>query len=136
MFLSKIGVEVKKATKNDIRSTGCQKGNVSHKYFYLLFNSVTQSFLLSHEAQIILQLAARKTHPRAYQCIWDNYIDRICNKISFYCFCQYRLFIDTCASKNVIVSKNVIFYLLDIWYAEAVIHTKYLFISYFFSFNE
>ena len=32
------------------------------------------SFLVSHEALTVLQRTIRNTYPRAYQCIWDNYI--------------------------------------------------------------
>ena len=40
-------------------------------YFFLKLDLF---FLVSHETLIILERAARKTHPRASLCIWDNYI--------------------------------------------------------------
>ena len=38
------------------------------------FWQLNLSFLVSHVALIILYKATIKTHPRAYQCIWGNYI--------------------------------------------------------------
>ena len=60
-----------KMTKNDIEKRACsQKSDVpqatSFMYFLLYLNL---SFLVSHEALIILQPGTRKTLPRAYQCI-------------------------------------------------------------------
>ena len=76
-FLHKIEVETKKNKKwHKKEDPQPKKWCSSHKCFYVLF-SITPSFLLGlswHETLIILQPAARETHARAYQCIWDNYI--------------------------------------------------------------
>ena len=52
----------------------------------MYFFSVTQSFLLSSGALIILPPATRETHPSVYQCIWDNKImlaKKCCNSTTF-----------------------------------------------------
>ena len=64
-------VREKSRRKNDIEKRACcQKSDVpqttSFMYFLLYLNL---SFLVSHEALIILQPGTRKTLPRAYQCI-------------------------------------------------------------------
>ena len=103
-----------------------KKWCLSNNFFYALF-SATPSFLLSsHEALIILQQATKKTHLRAHQCIWDNYVtfaQKYYNPIT----CQYWLFIHTCVPKNAIVSEDAISTTFDItWCAEAAIYSNNL----------
>ena len=82
------------------------------------------------EALRMLQRATRKTHPRAYQCIWDNYVIlplKYCNSTTLSIWVVYA-----CVSKNAIVSKDVIFYLLRynmiLWSSH--IYKKYYFLSF------
>ena len=86
--------------------------------------------MVSHEALIILQWATRKTHPRAYQCIWDNYIIFARKILLFLCFVNIGCL---CVSKNAVVSKDEFFYLLSYnmicWFSH--IYKK----SYFLSFS-
>ena len=82
------------------------------------------------EALRMLRQATRKTHPRAYQCIWDNYVIlplKYCNSTTLSIWVVYA-----CVSKNAIVSKDVIFYPLRynmiLWSSH--IYKKYYFLSF------
>ena len=82
------------------------------------------------EALRMLQRATRKTHPRAYQCIWDNYVIlplKYCNSTTLSIWVVYA-----CVSKNAIVSKDVIFYLLryNMIHWSSHIYKKYSFLSF------
>ena len=69
---------------------------------YFFCNSIFSSRFTASE---------KKTHPRAYQCIWDNYII-LAQKCYNSTTCQCGLLIHKCVSKSAIVSKDAIFYLL------------------------
>ena len=75
--------------------------------------SVTQFFLLGFLwSSDNVTAINKKTHPRAYQCIWDNYIANFCTKnIIISLLFQYGLLIHTYVSKIANASKDTIFYL-------------------------
>ena len=107
-----------------------QKSHVPHTLLCTFFcDSIFSSWF---EVLIILQQATRKARPRAYQCIWDNYV--ILAQI--FCqnnpLCQCGLFMHTCVSKDAFVSKDVIFYLLryNKIYSSSHIYKKYSFLSF------
>ena len=109
--------EDKKSNRKWHRKEGVQskKWCPSHKFFNVLF-SVTQSFLLGFSwssGNIIVSKEEEHIQERAYQCIWKNYII-FARKNVIPLLCQCGVFIHTYVSKNSVVSKDVIFYLL--WY--------------------
>ena len=100
----------------------------SRKFFYELY-SVTQSFLLVFmwSSDKITVSNKKKTYPRAYQSISDNYI--MFPQKYYSLLCQYELFTHTCSSKIAIVFRDAIFYLL--WYN--LIHwSKYIYNNSYF----
>ena len=78
----------------------------SHRFLSVL-SSVTESFLPDFPRNTDNNAASRRKNSSNSLSIWrKNNITSI--------LCQYGLFIDTCVSKNAIVCKDAIFYLL--WY--------------------
>ena len=93
----------------------CSQECFSHKFFYVLF-SVTQSFLLRFSWSCDNNTASNKKsisekEPASVPEITISYLQK---NIIIPLLCQCELFEHKCASKNSIVSKDVIFYLL--WY--------------------
>ena len=69
------------------------------------------SFMVSYEA-LTLQQETKKAHlERVYQCVW-NYFINIAQNIIIPLLCQCVFFIYTCVSRNSVVFKNVIIYIL------------------------
>ena len=93
-------------------------------YFFLKFSL---SFILpSHKALIILQQATRKTHPRAYQCFWDNYIVFALNCYNFGMGCLY---IHVCLKMRLCLKIRFSTSFDITWYAEAATYPKNLLFS-------
>ena len=105
----------------------------SDKFFYILF-SVTQSLFLlgfSWSSDNIIasnKKSLSKKEPRSVSKITIKYLQKI---IIILLRCQCGLFIHTCVSKNSIVSKDAIFYLL--WY-NVISWSSHICKKYFFSF--
>ena len=87
-----------------------RKWCTSQKFFHAFFFC---KLLVFHET-LILQWAARKTNPRAYQCIWDSYIKFAQKYYNFTTSSKWVVYRYMCVSKNAILSKDAIFYFL--WY--------------------
>ena len=87
----------------------CSQECFSHKFFYILF-SATQSFLLRFSWSCDNTTASNKKRKNLPE-ITVSYLQK---NIIIPLLCQCELFIHKCVSKNSIVSKDVIFYLL--WY--------------------
>ena len=102
--------------------------NLKRQIMYL-FLQLSLSFLVSYEALIILQQATRKTHPRAYQCIWDNYVRLVQKILQFHYFvsmgCLYiHVFkMGLCLKIRSSISFDTT------WYAEASMYIKSLLFS-------
>ena len=88
-----------------------------HKFFYVLF-SVTQSFLLgfSWSSNNITASNKKSTSRKGSTSVSEITISYFHRNIIISLLCQSELFIHTCASKNLIVPKDIIFCLL--WYNE------------------
>ena len=99
----------------------CPSNNLM--YFFLGLNLI---FLVWSSVQRL----TRKAHPRVYQCIWDNYVilaQKYHNSTTLSIWVVYAYI-----SKNAIVSKDVIFYLLryNVINWNSHIYKKYLFLSF------
>ena len=120
--------QTKKATKNDIRRRACsqKKWCPSHKFFHVPFAVTNLFFLDSHENLIILLRATRKTHPRTFQSIWDNYVILAQNYYNFTSLSTWVGYTYMCL-KMWLRLKTRFSTSFDItWYAEAVMYTKNL----------
>ena len=145
-FRRKIGVRErervdKKSDKKWRKKEGVQpKKSDAYYTSSFMYVFVTQSFLLyySWSSANITENSSRKiratikTHPRAYQCIWDNHIIRdwyLYKYIIIPLLYQYGLLIHTCVSKMQLCLKirfSTSFYITR--HAEAALHTKNLFL--------
>ena len=78
-FFCKTGVDKREVVDEKSNEKWCKEGvqpkkwYASQMFFYVLFLKLDLFFLVSHDTLKILQQATRKTHPRAYKCISDNY---------------------------------------------------------------
>ena len=102
----------KKATVNDIERRVCsQKSDVPHKILLRIF-SVTQSFLLgfSWSSDNITVSKKKSTSKKEPTSIFEITISYLHKNIIIPLLCQCGLFIHV--SKKLVVSKDVIFYLL------------------------
>ena len=113
------GIDQKSDKKLHRKRTCGQKIHVPHALLCAFFcGSIFPSWF---EALIILQRATRKAHPRAYQCIWDNYVilpQKYCNSTTLsmwvvyaYMCLKMRLCLDMWFSTSFDI----------IWYTEAAI---------------
>ena len=101
----------KKAMKNDIRRACSQKNDVPHTNSSMYLCFVTQSFLLGFSWSSDITASNKKNTSKTLSVYWDIYIILVQNYYNS-TICQYGLFKHTCLSKNAIVSKDTIFYLL------------------------
>ena len=102
----------------------------SRKFFYDVLSSATQSFISSwFLIKLWLYYSEKKSQfKKKSTSVSEITISYLLKNIIIPLLCQFGLFINTCVSKNSIVSKGLIFHLLW-WYAEAAIYAKNLLFS-------